>query len=134
MIITFDRSSSRRVSTKWTRPLQTDPRQGELWYESTTLVLSLHYRSATGVHPRRPETARAAEKQTLALVLVKCLFCLRTRNERRGVAARTLLTRAGLTFRLLLSLAVAQRAGKKQFCPSWSMPTVPNRTGQAPPG
>ena len=27
-----------------------------------------------------------------------------------------------------------RRAGKRQFCPSWSMPTALNRTGQAPPG
>ena len=36
IITTTNKSSSRRVSTKWTRPLETAPRNGGLYYDSAT--------------------------------------------------------------------------------------------------
>ena len=49
-------------------------------YRCTTVVLPGYYHGGKSPPDR--------EKETLALVWVKCLFCLRTGNERWGVAAR----------------------------------------------
>jgi hypothetical protein len=92
-------SSSRQVSTNWTIPLETIPRNGglaprvlPLRHACTKLAPSLHHACTTvgaaEVLPR-PYTTMVkdrpdGQKETLALVVVKCWFYVRAENQRGG--------------------------------------------------